>query len=147
MTCISSTESSRSQWPPSWRLPVSQGLMFQMAGISGRCTRITGCSLCPSKNRSGSKKKESGKGRTGRGVGEAAAGGALCNLPGPSKSSRFCVRECLEQGEGLWITGGNGTQGEAALRARQNVKDETVGRQSPLLPQDGQEHSQPTQQP
>lgn len=48
------------------------------------------------------RRKPGRKGRTGRGVGEAAAGGALCNLPGPSKGPRLCVKECVEQGEGLW---------------------------------------------
>lgn len=54
--------------------------------------------------------------------------------PGPSKGSQLCVKECSEQGKGLWITGGNGTQGEAALRTRQKkVKDEMAGSQPPLL--------------
>lgn len=54
--------------------------------------------------------------------------------PGPSKGSQLCVKECLEQGKGLWMTGGNGTHREAALRARQKkVKDEMAGSQPPLL--------------
>lgn len=36
---------------------------------------------------------------------------------------------------------GNGTQGEAPLRARQKkAKDDMVGSQAPLLSQDSQEH-------
>lgn len=73
--------------------------------------------LCvPSRTDREARRKPNGKGRTGRGVGEAAAaGGGLCSLPGPSKGSRFFVKECSEQGEEPWIPAGNGTQGEAAL--------------------------------
>lgn len=62
-------------------------------------------------------------------------------LPGPSKGSQLCVKECLEQGKGLWMTGGNGTQGEAALRARQKKVKERWQGASPCCCQEQREHS------